>query len=149
MALLPTSGAFEIPFSQRINGDFLGDAIPFFNKTDHLFRFMEDKTKKATAQYREALIKETHHYKTTISDFKNQQESGIYFAHLNLEKGFEDKKGKTLFITELDIFNKKKKKPARFITKMQSVSAPFSSWKLGILWFTHPTVLASISASTP
>ncbi len=125
MALLPTSGAFEIPFSQRINGDFLGDVIPFFNKTDHLFHFIEDKTKKGyrtilaihSKGNREALIEEAHHYKTTISDFKNQQEPGIYFAHLNLEKGFEDKKGKTLFITELDIFNKKKKKTRQIYNK--------------------------------
>ncbi len=125
MALLPTSGAFDIPFSQRINGDFLGDVIPFFNKIDHLFHFMEEKTKKGyrtilsidSKEKRAALLEESHHYNTTIHNYNGQKEPGVYFAPLNIEKGFEDKKGKTFFITELDIFNKKKKKVRQIYNK--------------------------------
>lgn len=125
LALLPTSGAFDLNFSQRINGDFLGDLTPFFNKIDHLFQFIAEKSKKGyrvflsldSQEKRQALREEGHHYKTTILDFKGQNEPGVYFALLNLEKGFEDKKGKSLFITELDIFNKKKKKTRQIYNK--------------------------------
>jgi len=134
MALLPTSGAFDFTFSQRINGDFFGDVIPFFNKIDHLFHFMEDKVKKGyrvflnidSKEKRETLQEEAGFYKSTIKTFNSPDSPdsqnlpelpGIYFAHLNLEKGFEDKKGKNLFITELDIFNKKKKKVRQIYNK--------------------------------
>lgn len=124
-ALLPTSGAFAIPFSQRINRDFLGDVIPFFSKIDHLFHFMEEKINKGwrfllaidSREKRETLQEEGSHYKVSISNFNGQKEAGAYFANLNLERGFEDKKGKIFFLTELDIFNKKKKKVRQIYNK--------------------------------
>lgn len=124
-ALLPTSGAFDFTFSQRINGDFFGDVIPFFNKIDYLFQFIEEKIKKGYRillsldgkEKQDALREEAKHYKTDIFDYNHQDIPGAYFAPLNLEKGFEDKKGKLIFITELDIFNKKKKKTRQIYNK--------------------------------
>lgn len=42
---------------------------------------------------------------------------GIYFASLNLEKGLEDKKSKNIFLTQEDIFHKKKKRSSQIYSK--------------------------------
>ena len=146
LSLLPASGAFGTPYRQRVNGDFVGDVIPFFSKVDYLLQTIQEKVSQGYRVYlvseneerKRSLLEEAAHQGILIHSSLPEGEEhevgtdsaaspafsplltpapGIYFAPLTLEKGFEDKKGKNLFITELDIFNKKKKKVRQIYNK--------------------------------
>ena len=133
LSLLPTQGAFDIPYSDRISCDFFGDVISFFSKVDHFFETAKEKVKKGyrvfttieKEQNRKQLKEESAYYDIEFKELELDQENmdpqeispGLYFADLNLDRGFEDKKGKNLFITELDIYNRKKKKVRQIYNK--------------------------------
>ena len=136
LALLPSQASFDLVYENRINADFLQDLPPLFNLGQQFFHYLKERISLGFRIFisldqegrKEALKEEAQHQGLSIQELgavlgSAQQQSlaalapGIYFASLNLEKGLEDKKSKNIFLTQEDIFHKKKKRSSQIYSK--------------------------------
>lgn len=128
LALLPSKGSFDIDYENRINIDFLQDLPPLFNQGQQIFQYMQDRTSLGYRVFislegderREAFLEAGQDFGINISQLQADPANlapGVYFANLNLELGFEDKKGKNVFLGQEDLIKKKKKKSRQIYSK--------------------------------